>query len=145
MAGGIDQRQFFNAMLVKDAPSFFQTGSFRSGNEPAQRCHDVLHSLIRVFNKPDVTVGDHAFETAFGINHRKSRHSFVTHETDHFSQRHGARHRKRIRNNGVLRTFHPGNLGGLLVDGHVAVDDPEASFASQSNGQLSFRHRVHRR
>lgn len=35
------------------------------------------------------------------------------------------------------------NFGGLLVGGHVLVNEADAAFLSDGDGKTGFRHRVH--
>ena len=43
----------------------------------------------------------------------------------------------------ALGALHPIHLGCLPVDGHVLVDDPDATLPGHGDGHLALGHRVH--
>src|SRR5262249_14656349 len=55
------------------------------------------------------------------------------------------RQRDRVGDDAVLAALYLVHLAGLLLDGHVLVNDADAAFLSERDGQLTFRDRVHGR
>ena len=86
MAFFINNKQFFNAVLVQMLLGFFKRSAHRHGNELLAG-HDVGHAhSVSVFNEANVTVGENAHQTAIRHN-GQARNAEVRHKVKGFLHR----------------------------------------------------------
>ena len=142
----IHEGEFFNAVRVKDVAGFFNSGAGGGGNQAGKRGHHILHQHVFVIvHSAHIAAGDDAFQLSVGIYYGEAGVTLVHHDVVDFFKRHVLAHRDGIRDDSVLKPFHAGDHGRLDVDGIVAVDDGEAAFTCQGNGQFRFGNGVHGR
>ena len=121
---------------------FFERGAFLHGDQTFARRHDLAHRGFHARLKAQVAVGNHA-EHAAAFDHRHAADAvFLTHAND-VAHEHVGTNRNRVAHNAGLVALDFGHFSGLLLGGHVLVDDAYAAFLSHGNGQIAFAHRVH--
>jgi hypothetical protein len=70
------------------------------------------------------------------IDHRDTTNLVHLHQLHHITHQFVFGDGNRIEDHSVLSPLDDAYLLGLLFDGHVFVDDPDAAFAGNGNGQL---------
>ena len=62
---------------------------------------------------------------------------------DHFAHCVLRRDDHRVTQHAAFITLHAGHFGGLLLRGEIFVDDPDATFLGDGDGQTRLGHGVH--
>ena len=145
LALGIDERQFFDAVLLENATGLFEAGGFRSTDEAVFRSHHFGDRRIFVLDMPDIAARHDADQNILIVDHRESIHSLFEHNPLKLSNIQIRRHRKRIGDHRILGSLHLGNHVCLVLDRHISVNDPDTAFASESDGKLVLGDCVHGR
>ena len=143
MAFLVDYREFLHLVLLEHFPDVFPVGfGVQDGDEPFGG-HHVLDEKAHVRDEADVTVGDDAHQTAFGIRYGDAADVVVLHQGESIADGLVLVYGDRVRDHSVLGALHLADLGGLLGYAHVLVDDADAAFPREGDGHRSLRHRIH--
>ncbi len=141
----VDHQHALEAVLVHQLHRFLARRAFAHRDQLLLRRHDVLHRLVELGLEAQVAVGDDADDLAAVLHHREAGDLVAALQLHHLAHRHLGRNRHRIAQHARLEALHLGHLGRLPRDRQVLVDDADAAFLSDGDGQARFGHRVHGR
>ena len=128
--------------LVKKLKATIQRGTFADGDEAILRRHDVGYRLVKVGFKAQIAVGDDA-DYGFAVDHGYAREAVLTGEREHVADLHAGRHGHRVSQNAGFKTLDLAHFGSLRGGVQVFVDDANAAFLRQGDGQPRFGDGVH--
>jgi len=138
----VRQRQLFDLPLAQDLLRFHHGDAFSCGDEVFLG-HDLVDRLGIVGFKAYVPVGDDPDELVGFVDYRHTRNPVALHEHEGVADVVLLREVKRIDNDAVLAALDLVDLQGLLLNGHVLVDDANAAFPGYGNGHVGFRDSIH--
>ena len=131
------------AVQVHEFLRFLERGAFVNRDEAFARRHDFADGNAHAGFKAQVAVRDHAEDGAVFGNDRKAGNAVFAGERNHVAHEHVGADRDRFGNDAGFMALHLGDFSGLLVGGHVLVNEADAAFLSEGDRELRFRHRVH--
>ena len=106
--------------------------------------HHVVDGLIVVGFEAEVAVGEDADELAvFGDGHAADL--VALHERDRLAHAVVGREEERVGDDAVLAALDLVDLARLFLDGHVLMNDADAAFAGDRDGEFALRDGIHRR
>ncbi len=139
----VDNRELFNLMLLQNLLGPIEVRPDGCGDEAILRHHRVqLDPTIRL--EAEVTVRDDAGQAPVAVDDGDTSDRIARHQTAGVGNGIGRRERNRIKNHPALRTFDTAHLGGLLLDGHVLVQDADPTLARHRDGHLRLGDGIHR-
>jgi len=115
----------------------------RMGGDEVLRGHHLRNQAVHVALETQVAVGDDADQPPLGVDHGDAADLVLLHQRERVAHGVLLGDGDRVVNHAVLGAFHTAHVRGLLGDGHVLVDDPDAPFASQRDRQRRFGDRIH--
>jgi len=133
----------FEAVLVHQRTGFVERRAFAHEHDALARRHDARDRLIEIGFEAQVAVG-HDADHALTVEHRKTGNAVAACQPVQLANRHVGRDGDRVLQDAGFETLHLGHFGGLLLGGEVLVDDREAAFLGQRDGQPGFADGVHR-
>ena len=137
----VDDEKFLDAMLVKNFFRFFERGSHGHGDEVFLG-HHFIDGNVEAGFKAQVAVGKNADELAvLGDGH--AGNLVLAHDLERIADSVRGRHGDRIDDHATFRTLHLVDFVGLLLDGQVAVNNPEAALLGKRDRHVRFSHGVH--
>lgn len=142
---GIDEWEFFDAVLVEDGASFFEAGGRRGGYEFLTRRHDGGNGRLCVVGVAYVAACDHADEGSVWFDDGETREAIFCHNLADLADGLVFANGERLVNDGAFGAFDARDHVGLLLDGAGAVDDADAAFASEGDGKFCLGDGIHRR
>ena len=107
--------------------------------------HDVGDGLVDVLDEAQVAVGEQAHEVAGRIGDGHARDVVAGHHRQGFGHQRLGGERHRVDDHARLAALDLVDLGHLVVDGEVAVDDADAAGAGQRDGERGLGDGVHGR
>src|SRR5436190_581330 len=139
----VDHQHTLEAMLVHELHRLGPARPLAHGDELLLRRHDVLHRLVELGLEPEIAVGDDADDLAAVLEHRKTGDLVLLLERDHFAHRHVGRNGHRVAQHTRLEALYLRDLGRLLPDAKVLVDDADAAFLRHGDGKARLGDRIH--
>ncbi|MCY1357081.1 hypothetical protein D9M69_435580 [compost metagenome] len=139
----VDHQHLLDAVLVELGLHFFQRGAFTGCDQLVLGSHDRGNGVADVRTEAQVAAGHDADQLAL-FHHREAGEAVFTGDLQQFNDLGGGGDGHRVTDDGGLVALDLAHLGGLLLDGHVLVDDADAAFLGHGDGQAGFGHRIHR-
>ena len=143
-AVGIDDRELLDLVPMEDLLRLGEGRPDRRGDEVRAR-HQRADRLRGVGLEPQVTVGEDPDEHAVGIRDRDTRDAVVGHQGERLRNRFSGIQRHRLDDHPGLGPLHLVDLGDLVLDREVAVDDPDPADPRERDREPRLGDRVHRR
>ena len=138
----IDQQELLDLVAGEDAVGLFEGGVLGRGDEVALG-HDLLDAEVVGLQEPEVAAGEDALELA-ADGDGDARDVVPFHDQAGFADHGVGAQGDRVDDDAVFGALDLVDLEGLLLDRHVLVDDAEAAFLGQGDGQLALGDGVHR-
>ena len=107
--------------------------------------HSLGDRQIEARLEAEVAVGENADQFAVRIGDRHSRNLVLLHHLQRLGDRLPRAHGHRVDDHARFRALDLVDLLGLLLDGHVLVDDAQSTLLGHGDGQASLSDRVHGR
>ena len=140
----VDDRQLLDPVAVQDRVRLVERRPDRRGDEVAAR-HQLGDRLPRVGAEAQVAVREDADEHARVVDDRDPRDLVAGHQLERVRDERVRPQRHRLDDHPRLRALDLVDLGDLILDREVAVDDPDPACARQRNREPRLGDRVHRR
>ena len=137
-------RQLLDLVLLQYLGCGGQVGLHVRCHEVVFR-HHVVHLLVQVALKAQVAVGDDAHQVVVFVYHGYAADMVFCHHVESVLDGGAAAYGHGVVYHSVLCTLHDCHLAGLLLDGHVLVDDADAALTSYGYGHLRLGDGVHGR
>ena len=146
VAFGVDQRQLFDLVLGQQVVRVLLGDVGRTGDEVLAGHHfgDLQTVVILGCDEAHVAVGDDADELVVLVHDRQTGDVETAAQLVEVGQGHVRAHGERIADHAGFGTLDDVDLGGLVVDGKVAVQHADAAVASHGDGHVGFGDGVHR-
>src|ERR1019366_5499476 len=144
LEGIVDDDDALELFLVHQRLAFGERGAFAHRDELLAQRHDLFDRRVEPGFEAKVTIGDDA-DDRLSLHDRKARYAARFRQLDHLAHRHLGPDGDRIAEHSGLVALDLGDLGRLLLRRQVLVDDADAAFLRQRDGQACFGHGVHRR
>ena len=147
LAIGVDQRKFFNAVLLQDGLGLLERRADRRGDQPLAG-HELADRLVEIprLEEADIAVGEDPDQLAaaplFGDG--DARDVEFAHQVFRFLKRGGGIQGDRVGDHPGFGPFNLLDKRRLGFDGEVAVDDPQPAFARERDRHARLGHGVHR-
>ena len=137
----VDDEKFLDAMLVKNFFRFFESGSHGNGDEVFLG-HHFIDGNVEAGFKAQIAVGENADQlSVLGDGHAGDL--VLAHDLKGVTDSVGGRHGDGVDDHAAFRTLHLVDFIGLLLDGQVAMNNPEAALLGERDRHVRFRHGVH--
>ena len=110
-----------------------------------KRSFGVMTELIRFIKtgfKAQIAAGDDA-DQFFPIDDRHPGDIFSAGQFHHFAHGHIWRYGNGVFDDAAFVFFYPQHFAGLLIDGHIFVDDADAAFLGDGDCQPGFGDGIH--
>ena len=104
---------------------------------------DLQTVVILGSDETHITVGDDADELVFLVHNRQTGDVETAAQLVEVGEGHVRAHGERIADHTGFGTLDDVDLGGLVVDGKVAVQHADAAVASHGDGHVGFGDGVH--
>ena len=151
IAGGIDDQQLLDAVLVQQALGFVLVDVLLHGDQVVAR-HQLIDVLRRIGGEAHVAVGQDADQPAgllaagaAVLDHRNAGNAMRPHQRAGIGQRRFGTDGHRVDDHAGFEFLDLADLLGLLGRREIAVDDADAAGLRHGDGQPRFGHRIHRR
>ena len=141
-AVGIHHRKFFNFVFLKNFRCLVEIGRGRSGYQMVAG-HHFINFSIHIFFKSQITVGNDTNELFVFIHHRNTSDVILTHNMKSIEHLRTSLNGNRVVDHTIFCTLHRMHLAGLLLDGHVFVNDTDTALAGNGNSQRRLSDGVH--
>ena len=138
----VNDENALEAVGVHEGLGFFEGGAFLDRDQAFTRGHDFGDRNGHAGFEAEVAVGDHA-ENLLAVNDRETGDVLFAGEGDDVADEHVGADGDRFGNNAGFMTLDLKDFSGLLVGGHVLVNEADAAFLSDGDGETGFRNRVH--
>ena len=139
----VDDRQLLDAVAVQQLLGLRERRADRSGDEIARR-HQRRHRLRVVLLEAQVAVREDADELVV-VGDRHAGDVVALHQRDRIRHERVGRQRHGLDDHPGLGALHLVDLGDLRCDRHVALDDPDPTFARERDRHARLGDGVHRR
>ena len=140
----VDDRQLLDPVPVKQALGLAERRPDRRGHEPLGG-HQRRDRLPGVLLEAEVAVREDADEAAALLGDRHAGDVVVLHQLERIGDERGRGQGERLDDHSRLGALDLVDLGDLVGDREVAVDDPDPALAGERDRHAGLGHRVHRR
>ena len=138
----VHDEELLYPMLVQQLDGVIERGAHRRRDQVFLG-HDLANLLGHVGLEPKIPVGEDADEARpFGDGHPAD--AVACHEFQGLGDQLVGLHRDGIDDHAALGALDLVDLIGLVLGREVPVDDADAAFLCQGDGQPRLRHRIHR-
>jgi len=137
----IDQRQFFDTMLLQDLLCLVQGGADRRRNQ-AFGGHQLGYRTGVIGGEANIAVGKDTYE-ARTLSDGHTRDVIVRNEALGVAEGGCRWQGDRVHDHPRFTPLDLVHFGDLLLDRAIAVDDAQSALARQSDGESSLCHRIH--
>ena len=146
MAFGVDQRQLFDLVLGQQVVRVLLGDVGRTGDEVLAGHHfgDLQTVVILGCDEAHVAVGDDADELVVLVHDRQTGDVETAAQLVEVGQGHVRAHGERIADHTGFGTLDDVDLGGLVVDGKIAVQHADAAVTGHGDGHVGLGDGVHR-
>ena len=139
----VDDRQLLDAVLPEDVLRLLERGAERAGDE-RRPPHHVGDGLVDVVDEAQVAVGQQPDEPAVAVGDGHARDVVALHERQRVGDERLGGQRDGVDDHARLVALDLVDLGDLVVDRQVAVDDADAAGPRDGDGQARLGDGVHR-
>jgi len=129
-------------MFLQDLGSSFQVGCLIGSNDVTFR-HHLINTLVMVFLKTKVAVGNNSHQMSFIIYYRNTANLILGHQAQCIGYRRSSLDSHRIINHTIFGTLYNSNLTSLFLNRHILMDNTDTTFTSNGNGHFRFGNSVH--
>ena len=143
LAAAVYQQELLDLGGVEDALGVIQRG-LRVGGDQVFLGHHVADGQLPGLEELQIPPGDDAHHAPVVLDDGHTRDVVQLHHLPGMADRLLPAEGDRIENDAAFAAFHLANLAALVLDAEVLVDDADAAFLGQSNGQSRLGDRVHR-
>ena len=143
LEGIVHHQHFLDAVLVQLADHLVLARAFTHRDEAFLGRHHAADGRIKTGLEAQIAAGDDADELAV-VHHRHAGDALRTGQRQHLGNGHGRGDRDRFEDDAALVLLHCHDLGGLARGSHVLVDDAQAAFLRQRDGEAGFGDGIHR-
>src|SRR6266850_756299 len=141
----VHHQHALQTVLVHELHRFRAARPLAHRDELLLRRHDVLHRLVEFGLEAQVAVGDDADDLAAVLQHREAGDLVGALQFHYLPHAHLRRNGHRVAQHARLEPLHFRHLGSLRLLAEVLVDDADAAFLRDGDGEARFGHRIHRR
>jgi hypothetical protein len=135
-------RQLLDSMFLQNLRNSLHIRR-RIGSNDVLLSHYLIDTLIHIFLKTKVTIGNNAYQISFIIYHRNTTNLVFSHQSQRISYRRTSLDSHRVINHTVFGTLHNSYLTCLLLNGHILMNNSDTTFAGNGNSHLRFGNRIH--
>ena len=143
LAVAVDDEQLLDAMLVEEPDDLVAARGLPDGDELVFRGHGEAHGLAPPGLEPEVA-GGHDADQPLAVHHRHPGDPAPARELGDLADCGVGTDRDRVAHHAALELLHAPHLVGLDVRRQVPVDDPDAAFLGERDGEPGLGHHVHR-
>jgi len=141
LAPGVDQQQLLDLPLLEDLLGLFELGVGRTGDEVRLGHHGadlgvVVGQELQIAPRQDA-------DQLLALDDGDAADVLLLHQLLGPADRIVRRERDRIADHAMLAALDLGDLPLLGLDAEILVDDPDAAFLRQRDGQRRLGHGVH--
>ena len=140
----VHDRELLDAVAVEDVARLLERGADRGGHELLAR-HDLLGAALHAVLEAQVAIREDADQHARLVGDRNAADVVRPHQLERFRDAGAGTQRHRLDDHPRLAALHLVDLGDLVVDREVAMDDPDPALARERDREARLRHGVHRR
>ncbi len=140
----VHYQQTLNFVLVQQHLGFADRGAVGHGDQFVLRRHDLADRQVVTGLKAQIPAGHNAYDLA-AFTHREAGHPQLVGQRHDLAHRVGRRNHDRIAQNARLVALDLGHLRGLLGSRQVLVDDTNAAFLGDGDGQPGLGNGIHGR
>lgn len=135
-------RQLLYSMFLQNLRNSLHICS-RIGSNDVLFSHHLVDTLIHIFLKTKVTIGNNTNQISFIIYHRNTTDLVFSHQSQCISYRRTSLDSHRVINHTVFSPLHNSYLTCLLLNGHILMNNSDTTFAGNGNSHLRFGNRIH--
>ena len=141
----VNQRQLLDTVLTQQLDDFVARHPDLRGDQRHAGHHlvDLGGQVLLAGHEAGVAVGDDAQQLAVLIHHRKARYPVLGAQFVPLVQGGARVHGDRVGDHARFAALDLVDLGGLVLDGQVAVDHADTALACQRDGHAGFGDGVH--
>ena len=139
----IDDRQFFDPMLVQYLASLFQARPFRRRDQLVS-LHDLRDLQIHPGFEPQIAIRENT-DQYLVFRDGNPRNPVFRHQRVGIANRLIGRDRDRVENHSALGFLYPVYFGRLIHRRQHSMNNPEAALAGYGDGQTEFGDGIHGR
>ncbi len=141
--GVVDDQHLLDAVLVQQLAHGFLVSAFLDRDQALFRRHHVTYQGIQTVLEAYVARGDDTDQITVG-EHRHTGDVVQAGQLEQITHGGVGFDGDRILDHTGLELLDLAHFGSLLLDGHVLVDDADATFLGHGNGQARFGDGIHR-
>ncbi len=141
--GVVNDQHFLDAMNVQQLTHFGSGDTFLDGDQFVLGCHYVADQRIHAGFKANIA-GSHDTDQITVGQHRHTGDVVLVSQFDQFGNGSAGVDGDRVTDHTGFEFLDLADFGGLLLDGHVLVDDAHATFLRHGNRQTGFGDGIHR-
>ena len=139
----VDDQNALKTVLMNQGLGIFDAGIFIHRHQTLARGHDQLDRLVEIGFKAQVAVGNDTDDLAGLVDYRQAGNTMLAGNLDDITHCHHRRNGDRVTKNAGFKAFDLGDFGRLGLRRKVLVNDADATFLSQRDGETAFRHGIH--
>ncbi len=137
-----DHQHLLDAVLVQQRHNLFLVGALAHGHQALLRSHDRGHRRIELCLKAQIAAGHYANGLVLADD-RHARDAHGARQVDDLADGHVGRHGDRVAHDAALEFLDRVDLPRLFLDRHVLVDDADAAFLGERDGEPRLGDGVH--
>src|ERR1700712_4508382 len=138
----VDDQDFFQTVLVQQVAHFVLVGAFTDGDQTLFGRHHFTDRDIQTVFEAHIARGHDADEFTV-MQDRNAGDIVLTGQFEQITNSGVSLDGDRILDHTRFELLDLAHFGSLLLDGHVLVDDTDATFLSHGDCQTGFSHGVH--
>ena len=135
-------QQLLDAVLVQQREHLFLGSVLAHRDQALLRRHHRGDRGLELLLEAQVAVRDDADRLA-ADHHRNPGDAARAGEVQYLADRHVGRDRDRVADDAAFELLYPPDLARLRLDGHALVDDADATFLGDGDGEARLGHGVH--
>jgi hypothetical protein len=139
----IDDQHALEAVLADQFLGIFDAGFFIHRHQTLARRHDQFDRLVEIGFKAQIAVGNNTDDLARLVDHRQAGNTVLAGNLDDITHCHHRRNGDRVTKNAGFKALDLGDFSRLGLRRKVLVNDADATFLSQRDGETAFRHGIH--
>ena len=137
----VHYQELFHAVAVQDFLGLLESGADRNGDQ-VLLSHHLRDGHVGAGLKAQVAIGQDADQLAV-LGDRHARDAIAPHDFQRIGNLLVRGDSHRVDDHAALTALDAVHFLGLALDGHVAVNDPDAALLRQCDGQMRLGNGVH--
>jgi hypothetical protein len=138
----VDDEHLLDAVLVQEAEHVILVRAFAHGYKPLLRRHDGRYRRVALRLEPQIAVR-HDADQVLPLDDGHSGNILGAREGNHVTNGGIGRHRDRVVDDSALEFLDLLYLASLVFRRHVLVNDADAAFLRERDGEARLRNGVH--